>query len=307
MYILILHVHIMGIIRRNEKMKKRRVRSTVISLRGAVGRLTGLIAGFSNDGVTVYAAQAAFYTIIAFIPFLMLLISLSKYVMPSAVTALFKTLKEIIPKRFEKLFELIYRELTESSGLSVMSLTALTALWSSSRAIGSVIRGVAFIYDADYTLGGIRGIILSLLYTVSFVALLLGVLIILVFGSFVKSIAVSRFPRLFEVISFILEFRSVLFFIVFTLFFSLIYHTACKNLPYSAGTLGKFSSQLPGALFASIGWMVFSYVYSLYMKYYPSASYVYGSLAAVMLMMLWVYFCMIILLIGAEINKLLGN
>ncbi len=43
------------------------------------------------------------------------------------------------------------------------------------------------------------------------------------------------------------------------------------------------------------------------MKYYPSASYIYGSLAAVMLMMLWVYFCMMILLAGAEINKLLGR
>lgn len=288
-------------------MRKRKKGSTVLDLRGAVGRITGLISRFSEDGVTVYAAQAAFYTIIAFIPFLMLLISLSRYIMPSAVTALFKTLREIIPKRFEKLFELIYRELTESSGISVMSVTALTALWSSSRAIGSVIRGVAFIYDADCTLGGIRGIFLSLLYTVSFVALLLGVLMILVFGSLIKSFAASRFPRLLDIISFVLEFRSVLFFIVLTLFFSLIYRTASRDLPYSSGALGKFSSQLPGALFASIGWMVFSYFYSLYMKYYPSASYIYGSLAAVMLMMLWVYFCMMILLAGAEINKLLGR
>ena len=51
--------------------------------------------------------------------------------------------------------------------------------------------------------------------------------------------------------------------------------------------------------------MLFSYFFSLYIEYFPTASYIYGSLATVVLFMLWLYFCMIILLIGAEANKLL--
>ena len=50
--------------------------------------------------------------------------------------------------------------------------------------------------------------------------------------------------------------------------------------------------------------MLYSYFYSLYIVYFPNASYIYGSLAAVILFMLWVYFCMIIFLVGAEINKI---
>lgn len=64
------------------------------------------------------------------------------------------------------------------------------------------------------------------------------------------------------------------------------------------------TDQIPGAFIAASGWMLYSYFYSLYIVYFPNASYIYGSLAAVILFMLWVYFCMIIFLVGAEINKI---
>ena len=49
--------------------------------------------------------------------------------------------------------------------------------------------------------------------------------------------------------------------------------------------------------------MLFSYLYSLYVRLFPRASYLYGGLALLIVWMLWLYFCMIIFLIGAEINK----
>ncbi|MBS5724524.1 MAG: YihY/virulence factor BrkB family protein, partial [Clostridiales bacterium] len=58
-----------------------------------------------------------------------------------------------------------------------------------------------------------------------------------------------------------------------------------------------------GAIFAALGWVLFSYFYSLYIQYFPSASYLYGSLAAIVFLMLWLYICMMILIYGAEINK----
>ncbi|MBQ8401384.1 MAG: YihY/virulence factor BrkB family protein, partial [Clostridia bacterium] len=66
----------------------------------------------------------------------------------------------------------------------------------------------------------------------------------------------------------------------------------------------EFFSHLPGAVFAAVGWVLFSFFYSLYITYFPNASVIYGGLAAVCLIMLWIYFCTIILLLGAEVNKL---
>ena len=70
--------------------------SAVLSVGSVFKRIAALLKRFSDDGVTVYAAQAAFYSIIASIPFLMLLISLSRYVVPDAVDALFRAIKQII-------------------------------------------------------------------------------------------------------------------------------------------------------------------------------------------------------------------
>ena len=64
-------------------------------------------------------------------------------------------------------------------------------------------------------------------------------------------------------------------------------------------------NQFPGAIFATFGWSLFSFVYSIYISYFSNFSSTYGSLAAIVLIMLWLYICMNITLLGAEINVFL--
>ena len=61
----------------------------------------------------------------------------------------------------------------------------------------------------------------------------------------------------------------------------------------------------PGAIFTTVCWQLFSYGFAMYIRYFPSASAIYGSMTAVCLLMLWIYVCVIILLLGAEINKII--
>ena len=63
-------------------------------------------------------------------------------------------------------------------------------------------------------------------------------------------------------------------------------------------------SQIPGAVFATAGWIVFSLVFSLYFRLFGNRnfSYMYGSLTAMVLLMLWLYGCICLLFFGAEIN-----
>ncbi|MBR3812119.1 MAG: YihY/virulence factor BrkB family protein [Agathobacter sp.] len=67
----------------------------------------------------------------------------------------------------------------------------------------------------------------------------------------------------------------------------------------------RLFQHLPGAIFTTAGWTLFTYFLSLYIKHFPSASAIYGSLTAVCLGMLWIYVVIVILLLGAEINKLI--
>ena len=69
----------------------------------------------------------------------------------------------------------------------------------------------------------------------------------------------------------------------------------------------RFKAQLPGAAFSAVGWMVFSFFYSIYIEHFSNYSFVYGSLAAIVFLMLWLYFCMNIFLFGAQINKMIED
>ena len=67
----------------------------------------------------------------------------------------------------------------------------------------------------------------------------------------------------------------------------------------------KPRQQLPGAVFTAVGWLIFSYAFSIYFTHFSNFSYMYGSLTAVVLLMLWLYICICILFVGAELNGFL--
>lgn len=95
----------------------------------------------------------------------------------------------------------------------------------------------------------------------------------------------------------LLNLRNIIFFFTLTFLFALAYKSLAKSNI-------SFLQQLPGAAFASGGWILFSFGFSIYIGYFSNYTYFYGSFGAAMLFMLWLYMCMNILLIGALINKL---
>ena len=90
--------------------------------------------------------------------------------------------------------------------------------------------------------------------------------------------------------------RNIITPIVMIVFLLLIY----KFLPNRRDT---YKRQLPGAVFSTLGWMVISWVFSVYVDVFKGFSSMYGSLTTIMLIMMWMYFCMYIILIGAYLNR----
>ena len=95
-----------------------------------------------------------------------------------------------------------------------------------------------------------------------------------------------------------------LLFLLLTAVFALLYAAAGRGSPLFGKKPG---GHLPGALFSALGWLLFSLLYSVYITHFPRASAVYGALSAVCLVMLWLYACTVILLLGAEINRWLAE
>lgn len=137
-------------------------------------------------------------------------------------------------------------------------------------------------------------------YTIVFMVVCLLSLGLLVFGTSLQRFIIRTFPLFATITSHLISFRSLLSLVLLLAVFTLLY----TILPKKKQNPWK---QIPGAAFATLGWMVFSYGFSIYFEHFSRFSYMYGSLTAIILLMLWLYFCICIVFIGAEINYFLES
>jgi len=251
---------------------------------------------FRRDRIFVYAAQASFFIAISTIPFLMLLISVLRFFLPVNAAEAAEAINKLIPSRLYPYAEAVISELFGSTGISMISFTAAALIWAASRGVKSVGQGIRNVYKTEYKVGFFKNIFLSLLYTLILVIILAAIITILIFGRYLSGFEAPEgiATLLCGIAS---AFRGMVPVVVLSIVFTAVFKALASHhmaLKY----------QLPGSIFAAFGWNLFSFFYSVYIDNFSDYSYIYGSLAAVVLLLLWVYFCMTILLIGAEINVL---
>ncbi len=270
--------------------------SKTVSLRRILLAARRLAAVFREDRLSLYAAESSFFVVISVIPFLIVLFAASRFVAPVSESDVLRALTEFLPTPDSELLGTVAAEISAKASVPLFSLSLLTALWSASRGTLAVTEGLSNVYGRTASRGYILDKCRSVGQTLLIVALLLSALLAGVFGKAIGDALRARGAVLSEAVDWLFRVRGAVLFFLLTLFFALLYR--------SAGRLSLLS-QFPGALASAGGWILFSYFYALYLRSFPGASYVYGSLAAIVLLMLWLYACMNILLFGAEINKFL--
>lgn len=251
-----------------------------------------LIKKIMGDKITLYSAQASFYIIISVFPFIMLLMSVMGYFVNIPEQAILRNVEAFLPDAVIPAVSEMANELFGKS-IKVASVTAIVALWSASRGIAAVERGIREVYSTPSRRIFIADYAASIVYTLIFMATVFLTLAIQVFGNVIISFAEKYI--VFTSTEIILI-KGVLFFTLMCLIFQLMYYLFDSRRKH-------FGFHLPGAAFSAVGWMVFSNIYSLYIDNFANYSFIYGSLTAVVLLMLWLYFCVMILLLGAEINE----
>ena len=255
---------------------------------------------YKKDEVTVYAAQSSFFIIIAFFPFIMLLLTLIQLIPAIQKSDVMELMVTIMPDMLDALVVGIIDDLYTKSPATIISISAIAALWSASRGTLGIERGLNRVYESPMKRGYFVRRLISSGYTLLFIAACIGSLFLLVLGSSMYSFVVKWFPMLTDFAGLIYSLRSFAVLFILIIVFSGLY----KWLPQKHRTL---KSQMPGALFATLGWIVFSALFSIYFNNFSNYSYMYGSLTAVVVLMLWLYICICILFIGAEINYFLDK
>ncbi len=254
----------------------------------------GFIERLEEDHVNAYAAQSSFFVVISAFPLIMLIFNLIKYT-PVTKDFLLKSTESILPKTLEPIAESLVLEMYENTSGTAISITALLTLWSASKGVMAIIKGLNNIFKTDEDRGYFKLRLISSIYTVLFVVGIVLSLVMLVFGNSLLKLCENHMPLLYDVVEWIMGMRILYVPVILTVLFVGLYKLVNdKN--------HSFISHIPGAMFSAIGWMGFSYFYSLYVDNFAGKSYAYGSLTTMVLMMLWIYICMYILFIGAEIT-----
>lgn len=262
-------------------------------LNGFTRLVRNFITKMKRDRVDVYSAQSAFYVIMSFIPFVMMLLTLLQYT-PITQEDLMNQLMSVMPDGVSEMVKNVVSSLYNNS-TALVSGTALAALWASGRAVLAVTNGLNSIHDVAETRNYIFMRMRSAVYTVGLMISLILAMGLLVFGNQLHSFIMNHLTFLRHISGFIINMRTIVTLVLLTVLFTALYTLLPNKKP-------RFLSQLPGAVAAAISWSAFSYLFSLYISYVSNMSAVYGSLTTVVIVMLWLYFCMWLLFLGAEIN-----
>lgn len=258
-----------------------------------------LIFRYGDDGVSEIGAQLTYYLILSAFPFLIFLLSILKFTPLSDVDVLESILSVLPSLTQDILFDLI-REIVDKSNMALLSLGALGALWSSSKGVMSMIKSVNRAYDLEENrpFWRLRG--LSLLLTF---VLFLTIIIsfgMLVFGEVIFNLLFTSYSWPVFVIWKTVKFLIPLVFMVIMI--SILYKLSPS---VKEGISIKFRDTIPGSLFASIGLILFSLVFSFYVNNFSNYSKTYGSIGGLIVLLIWLYSVSIVIVLGAEVNATL--
>lgn len=249
-----------------------------------------------DNHLSAYASQSAYFIILSFIPFLLLLMTLIRY-LPIANEFSTDGILSGIPETMKVFLMNIIGEVYAKTG-AVVPITAVVALWSAGKGFQALTNGLNVINGVQETRNYFYMRIRSIIYTIIFIIAIVLTLILLVFGRSIQRILIEFWPFVAEITNFILRFSTIITMFVLAFAF-LVFYTFLPNRKQS------MKNQIPGALFSSVAWSAFSFGFSMYLEYFTGFSDMYGSLTTIILFMLWLYFCMYIFLLGAEINVIL--
>ncbi len=257
---------------------------------------TRLWEKITDDDILGNAAQVAFYFSFALFPLLLFLMSLIGMIISNKddlQQQLFLILGQVMPSSAFKLVRTTLDEVTSNASSGKLTIGILITLWSASAGIDNMRGTLNEIYNLKETRPWWREKLTSLLLTLGVGILILIALGFIVYGSqFLDAVL----PIDSQFVLAALEWIAVICMLL--LAFALLYNFAPNHDPFE----WKWIS--PGAVIGVALWILFSGGFRLYLRYFDSYAATYGSLGAMIILMLWLYLTALVILIGGAINAI---
>jgi membrane protein len=267
----------------------------------SVRALRAAVAEFQRDDALGLAAQLAFYLILALFPFLLVLVSLmGTFSSPALAEQVLGYFREVTPEQVYGIIESYLSDIIAGNrpAPGLFSVGLVIALWSASGAFAALINALNKAYDVEETrpFWKVRGIALLMTLGLS-VIVMIGVLLLVAGPPIGRGIAdLFGLGEVFTLVWNVVQWPVALSLMVFTV--ALLY--------YFAPDAGQpFRWITPGGLIGVLLWVLASVIFRFYVSNFGSYDATYGSIGAVIVLLLYLYISSLTILFGAELNATL--
>jgi membrane protein len=250
-----------------------------------------------KDNIGIIAAGVAFYFFLALFPSLAAFVSIYGLVMdPAQVTQQMDQLTSVLPEQAHETLHDILQNIVGNSDSTLgwaLLLGILISLWSANQGTKALFEGVNIAYDEENKRGFMAQNAISLLFTLG--AIVLGIVVIALVAGFPAFVDSLPLP---EVVKTVIGWgRWLLLALIIMGSLALIYQYA----PFREDAKLRWISW--GAFIATVLWIAASLLFSFYVNNFGSYNETYGSVAAIIILLLWLNLTCYIILLGAEINS----
>jgi membrane protein len=246
-----------------------------------------------KQNISAFAASTAFFLFLSFVPMLIVLCTIIPFT-PLTEADITGLITDVTPDTLDSLIESMIDSVFEKSA-GVMSVAILTTIWSAGKGVMALIQGLNAINDVDENRNYFHLRFVASFYTVIMLVSILLSMLIVIFSNQLIGIAERRLPHFTQIHSVSMHLRVIITWAVITLLICVIYS-------YVPNQKLRFREQIPGAALSAVAWSVFSWGFSVYVSFSKSFS-IYGSISLIIMVMIWLYFCMYIIMVGAYINR----
>ena len=257
--------------------------------------LRGFARQMSRVNVNAYASSTAFFIFLSLIPMIMLICSILSFTQLLQESDLLAAVGLLPPSISPFLFSLVQSIYDSTFGM--VSVTAIVTVWSAGKGVLALMRGLnamnGVVEDRNYVLQRL----IASFYLIIFLVTVVFSLTVMVFGNLLAGVVIRHAPGMEALFELLLHLRGIFSWCIMTMIFAAMY-------TYIPNCKLKFSHQIPGAVFSATSWNLFSWGFSIYVQHFNAFD-MYGSLTTIVILMLWLYFCFYLFLIGAHINRFL--
>lgn len=255
-----------------------------------------LIYRIGKDDASGLAAQLAYYFMLSLFPMLIFILSLIP-LFKIDQQSIISQIESNAPDQASSIITNILTDVMSNANGGILSFGLILALWTASNGMTALMNSFNVAYDVEDS----RNFLVSKAMAVFF-TLLIGItmpitLVLFTFGQQIGNILFGPLG-LDEAVRWVFGLlRTVLPVLAIFIVFTLLY-TMAPNVKI------KLKSVLPGALFATVAWILGTLAFGYYVSNFGNYSKTYGSIGGVIVLMLWLYITGFILIIGAEVNAI---